>query len=35
MVEAGLPPRLSEVDAEKDEDVGYLATKSILNRGDT
>ena len=34
MVEAGLTPRLSEVDAEKDEDVGYLATKSILNRGD-
>lgn len=34
MVESGLPPRLSEVDAEKDEDVGYLATKSILNRGD-
>ena len=34
MAEAGLIPRSSEVDAEKDEDVGYLATKSILNRGD-
>ncbi len=34
MIEADLAPRLSEVDAEKDEDVGYLATKSILNRGD-
>lgn len=34
MFEAGCTPRLSEVDAEKDEDVGYLATKSILNRGD-
>lgn len=34
MIEAGLPPRSSEVDAVKDHDVGYLATKSILNRGE-
>ena len=35
MAEAGLVPRLSDVDAEKEHDVGYLATKSILNRGDS
>ncbi len=35
MMEAGLAPRLSDVDAEKEHDVGYLATKSILNRGET
>jgi len=34
MVEAGLEPKLSDIDAERDEDVGYLATKSILNRRD-
>jgi len=34
MVEVGLAPKLSDVDAENDEDVGYLATKSILNRRD-
>ena len=32
MAEAGLAPRLGDIDAEKDEEVGYLATKSILNR---
>jgi DNA-binding LacI/PurR family transcriptional regulator len=35
MMEAGLEPRLSDIDAEKEHDVGYLATKSILNRGDS
>lgn len=34
MVAAGLEPKLSDIDAERDEDVGYLATKSILNRRD-
>ncbi len=34
MKEAGLPPRVSDIDAEKDEDVGYLGMKSILNRRD-
>jgi DNA-binding LacI/PurR family transcriptional regulator len=34
MVEAGLAVRLSDIDGEKDEDVGYLATKPILNRHD-
>lgn len=34
MGDAELTPRLSDIDAEKDEDVGYLATKSILNRRD-
>jgi DNA-binding LacI/PurR family transcriptional regulator len=32
MTEAGLPPRLSGFDTDKEEDLGYLATKSILNR---
>jgi len=32
MVEAGLAPRFSAVDAEKDPELGYLAAKSILNR---
>jgi LacI family transcriptional regulator len=30
MHEAGLEPRLSEVDAEREQDIGYLATKSLL-----
>ncbi len=34
MLEAGLDPKRSDIDAENDEDVGYLATKSILNRRD-
>ncbi len=34
MSSAGLAPKLGDVDAEKDEDVGYLGTKSILNRRD-
>jgi DNA-binding LacI/PurR family transcriptional regulator len=32
--EAGLPPMLSDIDSSDDRDVGYLGTKSILNRGD-
>jgi DNA-binding LacI/PurR family transcriptional regulator len=34
MAEAGLVPRLSDIDAESHNDVGYLAAKSILSRGD-
>jgi LacI family transcriptional regulator len=34
MEEAGLLPRLSDIDSTNDGDVGYLGTKSILNRGD-
>jgi DNA-binding LacI/PurR family transcriptional regulator len=34
MTEAGLAPNLSEIDAENEHDIGYLATKSILNRRD-
>ena len=34
MSEGGLTPRVSEVDAEDHGEVGYLATKSILNRGE-
>jgi DNA-binding LacI/PurR family transcriptional regulator len=30
MSEAGLEPRLSEADAEREQDIGYLATKSLL-----
>jgi DNA-binding LacI/PurR family transcriptional regulator len=32
MQEAGLEPRLSEVDTERDQELGYLATKSLLAR---
>jgi LacI family transcriptional regulator, galactose operon repressor len=35
MNDAGLPPHLSEVDSEKDFEVGYLGTKSILSRNET
>lgn len=34
MEEVGLSPMLSDVDSSNDGDVGYLGTKSILNRGD-
>lgn len=29
----GLTPRLSEIDSEKDEELGFLATKSLISRG--
>lgn len=32
MQEAGLVPKVSDIEADKDHDTGYLATKSILNR---
>jgi LacI family transcriptional regulator, galactose operon repressor len=35
MAEAGLSPHLTEVDSEKDFEVGYLGTKSILSRNET
>jgi DNA-binding LacI/PurR family transcriptional regulator len=35
MVGAGLLPKFSEVDADNDVDVGYLAAKSILNRAES
>jgi DNA-binding LacI/PurR family transcriptional regulator len=34
MTEAGLAPRLSEVDADDYFEVGYMAAKSALNRGE-
>ncbi len=34
MEEAGLPPRVNEFDSGEGEDLGYLATKSILKSGD-
>jgi DNA-binding LacI/PurR family transcriptional regulator len=34
MESAGLPPRLDDFDSGEGEDVGYLATKSILKRGE-
>ena len=34
MEEAGLPPRANDFDSGEGEDLGYLATKSILKRGD-
>ena len=33
MQAAGLKPLLSEVDSEKDEETGFLATKSLFSRG--
>jgi DNA-binding LacI/PurR family transcriptional regulator len=34
MEEAGLPPRYLSVDSEDDAEVGYLATKSLVARGE-
>ena len=34
MKEAGFVPRLSEVDTDKDQDLGYVATKALLSRGE-
>jgi DNA-binding LacI/PurR family transcriptional regulator len=34
MEEAGMPPLLNDMDADDPEEVGYLATKSILRSGD-
>jgi DNA-binding LacI/PurR family transcriptional regulator len=33
MLEAGLEPRAAETESERDQEVGYLAAKSLLNRG--
>ena len=35
MEEAGLPPRVNEFDSGEGEDLGYLATKSILKSGES
>ena len=34
MKEAGFLPRLSEIDSDNDQDVGYMATKALLSRGE-
>jgi LacI family transcriptional regulator len=34
MEEANLPPRLSEIDSNSSQDIGYLATKAIATRGE-
>lgn len=33
MLEAGLEPRSSEMESDRDQEVGYLAAKSLLSRG--
>ncbi|MGO8793148.1 MAG: LacI family DNA-binding transcriptional regulator [Terriglobia bacterium] len=35
MREVGLPPRLSQIDSDNDQDVGYVATKALLSRGES
>jgi DNA-binding LacI/PurR family transcriptional regulator len=34
MKEAGLLPHLSKIDSDNDQDVGYVATKALLSRGE-
>lgn len=34
MKEAGFPPHLSEIDSDNDQEVGYVATKALLGRGE-
>jgi DNA-binding LacI/PurR family transcriptional regulator len=34
MKEAGCLPRLSEIDSDNDQDVGYVSTKALLSRGE-
>jgi len=34
MKEAGFLPRLSEIDSDNDQDLGYVATKALLSRGE-